>query len=512
MPRIPVYEQTTSPSGLVQGGKLTSAYAPSPVGKAISQLGQVGEQFVKAFDHQDALVAEENLNKLREEQSRLALDEKDGYLNKRGKDAIERDKDGKTLQEQYIARFDGYKQQLTAGMTDNQRIKFEQKSRLLDLDLKQSVLKHTINEADKYAEDVFKNGIKTEQDLVGRDYNNAVAFKVSLERITQNVNAYADRKGLSDDQRNNLLREQTASLHGSVLTGALAKTDLRFADTYLKSVEKDLSPEDNLKFKHVLTQEKKRIEAETKDWAEGSIWQMALSDKKDLEIMNSAAFKSLPIKEQFKVQADLYNFRNVRAKITPEIFKQVDDLANDPQKLRALKENEVYALTPRFGADNVEMLLKIRNKAPEQANIDADLFKTIANEYNIILPDKRVEAKARIERMVSDVVYERGGKKLSPEETEKIIRRALVDVTIVGKGLFGQDTPVNKPLYQLLGTGQEFKLAIPAADRNKIVDNFKLMGIKPTERQIANAWATAQAQDKQKKQALIWRKKTLNQQ
>lgn len=488
MPRIPVYEQTTSPSGLIQGGKLTSAYAPSPVGKAISQLGQVGEQFVKAFDHQDALVAEENLNKLREEQSRLALDEKDGYLNKRGKDAIERDKDGKTLQEQYLAKFDGYKQQLTAGMTDNQRIKFEQKSRLLDLDLKQSILKHTINEADKYAEDVFKNGIKTEQDLVGRDYNNAVAFKVSLERITQNVNAYADRKGLSDEQRSNLLREQTSGLHAAVLTGALAKTDMGFADKYYKTVAADLGAEDALKFKNFIETEKDRIKARNEKYNEGEIWKMFMNGENDLTIFKSQAFANLEPKDKMQIMSTISNARNVRADITPEIYSKVWALASNPQELNKMTDQQIYAMTPEIGEKFTKQLLAKKAefmKSPDAVTVDSDQFKTIAKQYNITGKKELVEAEYKVKVIIDQEQQERG-RKLTFAEKDKLIRDAFVKIPVDVEGKWFTQ---NVRLYDLANIKEKSKIAISSSDRKIIVDSLAKAGIEtPSEAQILRAY------------------------
>lgn len=488
MPRIPVYEQTTSPSGLIQGGKLTSAYAPSPVGKAISQLGQVGEQFVKAFDHQDALVAEENLNKLREEQSRLALDEKDGYLNKRGKDAIERDKDGKTLQEQYLSKFDGYKQQLTAGMTDNQRIKFEQKSRLLDLDLKQSILKHTINEADKYAEDVFKNGIKTEQDLVGRDYNNPVAFKVSLERVSQTVNSYADRKGLSDDQRNVLLREQTASLHGSVLTGALVKNDIGFADRYLKSVEKDLSPEDALKFKTALNTEKNRIKAQNEKFNEGEIWSMFNSGKTDLEIFNSKAFAGLDAAGKMNMMSTISKARSVGFDLPPDVYKKVWELGGNPANLANMTDQQINAMTPEIGDKYVNQLLKKKAdyaKNPDAVTVDSDQFKTIAREYNITGKKELVDTEYKVKTLIDQEQRDRG-RPLNFAEKDKLMREAFVKIPVDVEGKWFTQ---NVRLYDLANIKEKAKINIKGSDRKTIVDSLAKAGIdNPTEAQILRAY------------------------
>lgn len=488
MPRIPVYEQTTTPSGLIQGGKISSAYAPSPVGKAISALGEAGAQMVKAFDHQDALVAEENLNKLREEQSRLALDEKDGYLNKRGKDAIERDKDGKTLQEQYIGKFDSYKQQLTAGMTENQIAKFSQKARLLDLDLKQSVLKHTINEADKYADDVFKNGIKTEQDIVGRDYNNPVAFKVSLERITQNVNAYADRKGLSDEQRSVLLREQTSALHASVLTGALAKTDMRFADTYYKSVSADLGAEDSLKFKNFIESEKDRIKARSEKYNEGEIWKMFMDGKNDLDIFNSQAFAGLEPKAKMQIMSTISNARNVRADITPEIYSKVWALSSNPQELAKMTDQQIYAMTPEIGEKFVKQLLIKKvdfAKNPDAITVDSDQFKTIAKQYNITGKKELVEVEYKVKTLIDQEQQDRG-RKLTFAEKDKLMREAFVKIPVDVEGKWFTQ---NVRLYDLANIKEKSKIAISGSDRKTIVDSLSKAGIEnPSEAQILRAY------------------------
>lgn len=491
MARIPVYEQTTTPSGLIQGGKISSAYVASPVGRAISGLAPVADEFVKAFDRQDAIVAEEKLTQLREEQSRLAMDEKDGYLNKRGKAAIEKDANGKTLQEQYMGRFEESKAKIASGLTENQLIKFQQKSRLLDLDLKQSILKHTINEADKYADDVFKNTLVTEQNVLGRDYQNSVAFKVSMDRVMQSINAYADRKGLSDDQRANLINEQTGKLHASVLTGALANRNVGFAESYVKSVSDQLDADDKLKFNHVITQEKNRIKAETRDYAEGTIYKMVSEGASDLEIMNSQAYKALDPKAKIDMLASFNRARDVKAEFTPEIYAKYYELSTNPEQLKSMTTEQIFAKTPELGRTMVQQLLKKKSEIdanPSAVNIDNNQLKQIAAEYGI----KNKSKLGKVEHDISlllDAEQGRLGRKLSYTEKEDFIRKAMVKIPVETKGtLWGTNTE-QVPLYELNKMKEKGKISIPASDRKIIVDSFIKRGIEnPTEAQIIDGY------------------------
>jgi hypothetical protein len=491
MARIPVYEQTTTPSGLIQGGKLTSAYVASPVGRAISEVAQVGQQFVKAFDQQDALVAEEKLTQLREEQSRLAMDERDGFLNKRGKDAIDKDANGNTLQEQYMGKFTESKARISAGMTENQLIKFNQKSRLLDLDFKQQILKHTINEADRYADDVFKNTITAEQAVLGRDYQNPVTFKVSLDRVMQSVNAYADRKGLSDDQRSNLISEQTGKLHASVLTGALAERNVGFAERYIKSVEGQLDADDKLKFNHVLTQEKNRIKAESKDFAEGTIYKMVLDGASDIEIMDTQAFKALEPKAKIEMMGSFNRARDVKAEYTPEIYAKFYELSTSPEQLKTMTQEQIFAMTPELGRTMVGQLLKKKSditSSPDAVNIDNNQLKQIAAEYGVKNKDKLGKVEHDISILL-DAEQGRLGRKLSYTEKEDFIRKAMVKIPVETKGMLWGTNVKDVPLYELNKIKETGNIKIPAADRKIIVDSLVKNGVtEPTEAQILNGY------------------------
>jgi hypothetical protein len=419
------------------------------------------------------------------------MDEKEGFLNKRGKDAIEKDANGNTLQDQYMGKFSESKARLSAGLTENQLIKFNQKSRLLDLDFKQQILKHTINEADRYADDVFKNTITAEQAVLGRDYQNPVTFKVSMDRVMQSINAYADRKGLSDEQRANLISEQTGKLHASVLTGALAEKNVGFAERYIKSVEGQLDADDKLKFNHVLTQEKNRIKADAKDYAEGTIYKMVLDGATDLEIMNSQAFKALDPKAKIEMLGSFNRARDVRAEYTPEIYEKFYELSTNPEQLKSMTTQQIMAKAPELGRTMVGQLLKKKadiDSSPEAVNIDNNQLKQIAAEYGV----KNKNALGKVEHDISILLDDeqgRLGRKLSYTEKEDFIRKAMVKIPVETKGALWGTSIKEVPLYELNKIKETGKIKIPAADRKIVVDTLIYNGnTMPTEADILNGY------------------------
>lgn len=491
MARIPIYEQQTTPNQLLQAPKMRSGYVPSPVGRAIAGFGESIGVVANNVDKYDGLVAEEKVNQARALQSELAMNEKDGFLNVKGKAAIEPDQDGKTLSQRYMGKFAEEKAKLTAGMNDNQLIKFNQKSQLLDLDLKNSLLKHQINEADRYADDVFKGTLVNEQNIVGRDYNNPTAFRVGTDRVMQAINAYADRKGLPDEMRNSMVSEQTSKLHSSVLSGALAKQDIGFADRYLKTVKDTLTPDDALKFTHMITTERNRLEAQSEKYATGTIFKMVLEGKSDQDIFGSAAFNSLPAKDKIQMMGSVNNARNIRAEATPDLYARYYDLATDPQKLKTMTEEQIFAMTPDLGQNFVRDLLKKRSdigKNPDAVSVDDNQLKQIAKEYSI--SDKT--QLGRINYDVSNLVSQeqaRLGRKLSYDEKDTLIRKSFVKLPVETKGFLWGTTTKDVPFYALSSFKQEGKIAIPAADRTLILKAFTQQGIaEPSETQIIDAY------------------------
>lgn len=491
MARIPIYEQQTTPNQLLQAPKMRSAYAPSQVGRAISGFGESVGVVANFVDKYDAVVAEDKINQARALQSDLAMNEKDGFLNQKGKAAIEPDADGKTLSQRYMARFSEEKTKLTAGMNDNQLIKFNQKSQLLDLDLKNSLLKHQINESDRYADDVFKGTILNEQNIVGRDYNNPTSFRVGTDRVMQAINAYADRKGLPDEMRSSMISEQTSKMHSSVISGALAKQDIGFADRYLKTVKDTLTPDDSLKFTHLITSERNRLEAQSEKYAVGSMYKMVLEGKTDAEIFNSPAFNNLAPKDKIQMMSSIPNARNIRAEATPEIYGKYYDLATNPQKLTTMTEEQVFALTPELGGNFVKDLLKRRSevgKNPDAVSIDDNQFKQIAKEYKVTDKTKLGEINYAMSGLVS-AEQQRLNRKLSYDEKDQLIRKSFVKIPIETAGFLWGTTTKEIPLYELDKTKQKGKISIPATDRTLIIKSFNDGGIKePSESQIIDAY------------------------
>lgn len=497
MARIPIYEQQTTPNQLLQAPKLRSVYAVSPVGRAISGFGESMGVVANNVDKYDGLVAEERINQARALQSELAMNEKDGFLNVKGKAAIEPDEDGKTLSQRYMGKFSEEKAKLTAGMNENQLIKFNQKSQLLDLDLKNSLLKHQINESDRYAEDVFKGTLVNEQNIVGRDYNNPTAFRVGTDRVMQAINAYADRKGLPDEMRNSMISEQTSKLHSSVLSGALAKQDIGFADRYLKTVKDTLTPDDALKFTHMITTERNRLEAQSEKYATGTIFKMVLEGKSDQEIFGSAAFNSLPPKDKIQMMGSVTNARNIRAEATPDLYARYYDLATNPQKLSTMTEEQIFALTPELGQGFVRDLLKKRadvGKNPDAVSVDDGQLKEIAKEYKVTDKAKLGRINYDISNLVSQE-QQRLGRKLSYDEKDQLIRRSFVKLPIESKGIFNMTFTTDVPVYSLAQYKKEGKISIPAKDRTTILKSFENVGItEPSESQIIDAYITLKKQ------------------
>jgi hypothetical protein len=183
--------------------------------------------------------------------------------------------------------------------------------------------------------------------------------------------------------------------------------------------------------------------------------------------------------------------RDVRAEYTPEIYAKFYELSTNPEQLKSMTREQIFAKTPELGRTMVGQLLKKKadiDSSPEAVNIDNNQLKQIAAEYGVKNKDKLGKVEHDISILL-DAEQGRLGRKLSYTEKEDFIRKAMVKIPVETKGMLWGTNVKDVPLYELNKIKETGNIKIPAADRKIIVDSLVKNGVtEPTEAQILNGY------------------------
>jgi len=167
------------------------------------------------------------------------------------------------------------------------------------------------------------------------------------------------------------------------------------------------------------------------------------------------------------------------------------ELSTNPEQLKSMTREQIFAKTPELGRTMVGQLLKKKadiDSSPEAVNIDNNQLKQIAAEYGIKNKDKLGKVEHDISILI-DAEQGRLGKKLSYTEKEDFIRKAMVKIPVETKGALWGTNVKEVPLYELNKIKETGNIKIPAADRKIIVDSLVKNGVtEPTEAQILNGY------------------------
>lgn len=133
-------------------------------------------------------------------------------------------------------------------------------------------------------------------------------------------------------------------------------------------------------------------------------------------------------------------------------FAKFWELSN-PRVLAGMSESSILALTPTLGQQLTGDLMQMKRKlvssptAVHQANIDSELFNTLASEAGLkpfdpkLKPDQK-EFLGRLRNRVEaeiDLAQQALGKPLQRDEKEKIMRREIDRKVMISNGIFSPD-------------------------------------------------------------------------
>lgn len=287
--RVPTYQtqqQEIAAPTVQQNPNVSSAAFGAPIAQGLANAANAFQQMA---DDADNLRVQEAYNQLRERQLDLEIG-KEGFSNIKGRDVMTPRKDGKSLSDDYLERFDSVGREIESSLAnDRQRQKFRQKFGDSALSFRAGLQKHEAREIGEYAKTVTNATVALETETALKSWNSPDVVTKSVTSITESLQAQGLREGMPADALKVVVADKVSKLHAGVLAMALENQNLGYASDYLKQYGKDMNSADVLKVKGQIDKEMEAAEAVT---VAGKVWNNVRSavEPDDMERLNQIQF------------------------------------------------------------------------------------------------------------------------------------------------------------------------------------------------------------------------------
>ena len=251
MPVVPRYDQPTVDSNALPMAQFNAPQAKNfaieegaQAMQGMQRLGAVGAAMANDAQKQaNQLRVDEALNAAKEESFRLTYDKDAGFLNARGKDAIERSS-GKPLAEEYAENYKAHIGKIAAGLgNDVQRQAFAVRANDIATSLYGSALKHEAEQGKVLADEVGRSSVNLLKADIGINFNDPKKVDLAInggtdERglpvrgIKQHVQEEADRNGHSADWVAEKTRDHVRGAHKEIIMRLMDQSPTK-AQAYL---------------------------------------------------------------------------------------------------------------------------------------------------------------------------------------------------------------------------------------------------------------------------------------
>jgi len=221
-------------------GGVAAGIATARVGQDLQNLGLQFDRVLQVEqDRLDRTRAEDGFNKLRDQQLDLTIGEKNGFMQKKGADAI-----NQPLLQDYTQRLEDASRGISEGLTnDRQREYFKPRAAIVGLQFKEDILKHVARENGVYAEQVFKGTVDTEVKNATVRWQQPAAIGISLQRINSAIDTESRRAGWAPEITEAQRLAAAGKLHTAVLGQALATENYEYAKRYFDANKASIPPE-----------------------------------------------------------------------------------------------------------------------------------------------------------------------------------------------------------------------------------------------------------------------------
>lgn len=215
MAKIPSVDSFSQTPGISPRGGFTASYdanvarenlrGQQELGRGVEAVGtQLLEQQTAELEKFNQLRVQDALNELTSAEARLAYDPKEGFNNRKGKQAFVNE-NGVSLEEEYTGKYRETTSKISAGLGNPaQRQAFEFAAQQRGASFQSGLIKHYSTEARNYEESVYDGTIKTLTEQMPRYASNPAALKDmvgsvdNIGSIIGAATAKARLRGLSD--------------------------------------------------------------------------------------------------------------------------------------------------------------------------------------------------------------------------------------------------------------------------------------------------------------------------
>lgn len=245
----PVQAQAARPA-IDPGAQLqASGQAMSRAGGAIIDLQ------LKALEQANALRVDDAVNRMLEEEMRLAYDPEAGLMAQKGLAAFERPS-GKTLADEYSESYGASIEKIAAGLgNDHQRRLFSQRAQQRMLAFRESAMRHETAEYKTYQMSVREGTIATRMNLIGRDWANPAAMEEHAQSIRAAAFDAAQMQGKSAAWAESQANRALSGAYKTAITAALVSGDPLGASAMLERLAPQMEADDMLPLQQAITRE-----------------------------------------------------------------------------------------------------------------------------------------------------------------------------------------------------------------------------------------------------------------
>lgn len=245
----PVQAQAARPA-IDPGAQLqASGQAMSRAGGAIVDLQ------LKALEHANQLRVDDAVNRMLEEEMRLAYDPDAGLVAQKGLAAFERPS-GKTLSDEYGEAYGATVEKIASGLgNDHQRRMFGQRAQQRMLAFRESAMRHEAAEYKTYQMSVREGTIQTRMNLIGRDWANPSAMEEHAQSIRAAAFDAAQMQGKSAAWAEAQANRALSGAYKTAITSALVAGDPLGASAMLERLAPQMEADDMLPLQQAITRE-----------------------------------------------------------------------------------------------------------------------------------------------------------------------------------------------------------------------------------------------------------------
>ena len=225
-------------------------------GQAMSRAGgAIVDLQLKALEQANALRVDDAVNRMLEEEMRLAYDPDAGLMSQKGLAAFERPS-GKTLTDEYGEAYGATVEKIASGLgNDHQRQAFSAQAQRRLLAFRESAMRHEAAEYKTYQMSVREGTIQTRMNLIGRDWANPAAMEEHAQSIRAAAFDAAQMQGKSAAWAESQATRALSGAYKTAITSALVSGDPLGASAMLERLAPRMEADDMLPLQQAITRE-----------------------------------------------------------------------------------------------------------------------------------------------------------------------------------------------------------------------------------------------------------------